>query len=224
MKDLLRGIRLSLELLLGRRLSLFAGVDAVVIAAALLAVLLGSEGDPNDLYLSVFLIPSLLLGLPALSGLVAVERRAGCLDLALSAPSAERYFLRRVGAVLAVTVAQGWAVLLLGWLYEGFSFPLFAPLLQVVVVSAFLGAVALFWAVRLKTAAGVWLASVLTLLVMGRWFFTSPIPERYAFGALVPGGEGSLPWLRSLAVLSFGAVLFFLYARRRLRRPELMIS
>lgn len=226
MREVLRGVRLSLELLLGRRLVLFAAVDALVVGFALLMMLLTSDGDPRDLYLTVFLLPALLLGLPALSGLVAVERRAGCLDLALSVPSAERYFLRRVAAVCGVTVAQGWLVLVLGWLYEGFAFPLLAPLLQVVVASAFLGAVALFWAVRLKTAAAVWLASMVTLALMGRWFFASPVPDRFhaAYGVLLPAFEPALPWLRSLAVLAGATILFFLYARRRLRRPELLIS
>jgi hypothetical protein len=61
---------------------------------------------------------------------------------------------------------------------------------------------------------------------MGEWFFFNPIPDRLhvAFGKLLPGAEASLPWLRSLAVLATASALFFLYARRRLRRPELMIS
>ena len=36
--------------------------------------------------------------------------------------------------------------------------------------------------------------------------------------------EESLAWLGSVAVLAAGSVLFFLYARRRLRRPELILS
>jgi hypothetical protein len=61
---------------------------------------------------------------------------------------------------------------------------------------------------------------------MGRWFFFNPIPELLvtSYGSWLPGREESLPWLWSLAVLTGGAALFFLYARRRLRRPELMIS
>ena len=92
--------------------------------------------------------------------------------------------------------------------------------------SAFFGAISLFWAVRLRTARGVWLASAVTLGVMAPWFFFNPIPTRLkaVYGAFLPGAEASLPWLRSLAVLAAGSVLFFLYARRRLRRPELMIS
>ncbi len=226
MKDLLRSMILSLRLLLGRRLGLFLGIDALVLVGSLLTMLLESEGEPAELYRSIFLIPSLLLALPALAGMVDLERRAGCLDLALSSPSAEGYFVRRAGAVCAVAALQGWVMMILGWVVDGFSFPILAPLVQIVVVSLFLGAVALFWAVRLKTAGGVWLASILTFCVLGKWFFFNPIPPRFhtRFSAFLPGAEESLAWAGSLAVLLGGSALFFLYARRRLRRPELILS
>jgi hypothetical protein len=226
MRGLLRSMRLSLGLLLGRKLALFAAVDVLVIGGSVLQMLLEGEGEASELYLFVFLIPSLILALPALAGVVDLERRAGCLDLALSSPSAERYFLRRAGAVCALTAAQGWLVMLLGWFLDGFGFPILAPLVQVAAVSLFLGAVALFWAVRLRTAGGVWLASMLTLTLLGKWFFFNPVPPRFgeAFGPLLPGPETALAWLGSAGVLAAGTALFFLYARRRLRRPELIIS
>lgn len=226
MRDLLRSLLLSLRLLLGRRLGLFAAVDALVLGGSLLAMLLESEGEPGDLYRSIFLYPSLLLALPALAGIVDLERRAGCLDLALSSPSAEGYFLRRAGAVCAVAALQGWVMMLFGWVVYGFNFPILAPLIQILAVSLFFGAVSLFWAVRLKTAGGVWLATVVTLGLLGKWFFFNPVPPRFGarFGAFLPGAEAALPWLGSVAVLAGGSVLFFLYARRRLRRPELILS
>ncbi len=226
MRDLLRSMRLSLSLLLGRRLLLFAGIDAVVLLYLLYSMLLESEGDAGDIYRYAFLFPSLLLALPALAGLVDLERRAGCLDLALSAPAAEAYFVRRAGAVCAVVTLQGFLVMLLGWLLNGFGFPLLAPLIQIVVISLFLGTVSLFWAVRLRTSGAVWLASAVTVGLMGRWFFADPIPDRLQskYGTLLPGAEESLPWLRGLAILAAGAALFYLYARRRLRRPERMLS
>lgn len=226
MRRLFRSIRLSLSLLLGRRLVLFAVIDALVVGALLLQMLLESDADAADLYRYAFLLPSLILALPALAGLVDLERRAGCLDLALSAPAAEAYFVRRAGAVCAVMAAQGEAVILAGWLVGGFGFPLLAPSIQIVVVSLFLGAVSLFWAVRLRTSGAVWLASAVTVAAMSPWFFTNPIPQRFKahYGALLPGAEESLPWLRSLAILAVGAALFYLYARRRLRRPERMLS
>lgn len=226
MRDLLRSTLLSLRLLLGRRLGLFAAIDALVVGISVLQMLLEGEGDGAELYRFVFLVPALVLALPALAGMVDLERRAGCLDLALSSPSAEGYFLRRAGAVCAVTAAQGWLVVLLGWVINGFSFPVVAPIVQVVMVSAFLGAVSLFWAVRLKTAGGVWLASMVTLALLGKWFFFNPVPPRFGaqYGAFLPGAEESLAWLGSVAVLAAGSALFFLYARRRLRRPELILS
>jgi hypothetical protein len=125
-----------------------------------------------------------------------------------------------------VTAAQGWLVLLLGWGLDGFSFPILPPLVQVAAASLLLGAVSLFWAVRLRTAGAVWLASTVTLCAMGKWFFFNPIPPRYgeAFGRFLPGPEMALAWLGSAGVLAAGSVLFFLYAQRRLRRPELIIS
>ncbi len=226
MRRLFRSIRLSLSLLLGRRLVLFAVIDGLVVGALLLQMLLESDADAADLYRYAYLFPSLILALPALAGLVDLERRAGCLDLALSAPAAEAYFVRRAGAVCAVMAAQGEIVILLGWLLGGFGFPLLAPSIQIVVVSLFLGSVSLFWAVRLRTSGAVWLASAVTVAAMSPWFFTNPIPNRLKahYGALLPGAEESLPWLRSLAILAVGAALFYLYARRRLRRPERMLS
>ena len=224
MRSALRGIRSSLELLLGRRLWLFAAIDAVVILAAFLDMLLGDGGAPAGIYSWVILMPFLLLGLPALSGIVEVERRAGCLDLALSTPGAAGYFVRRAAAVCGVMAVQGWLLTVLDWLYEGRKFPLFVPLAQITAVLFLLGAVSLFWAVRLKTAGAVWLASMITLIVLRPWFFRNPIPSVFSrYGAWLPGVDEALPWLGSLAVLTTAATLFSLYARRRLRRPESML-
>ena len=229
LQSLRRGLRpgyLSLSLLLGRRLVLFAVIDALVLLFLLFSMLLESEGDAGSLFRYAFLLPSLLLALPALAGLVDLERRAGCLDLALSSPAAEAYFVRRAGAVCAVIAVQGFLVMLLGWIVGDRGFPLLPPLLQIVVVSLFLGAVSLFWAVRLRTSGAVWLASAATVAFMSPWFFLNPIPPRFEahYGRFLPGAEEALPWLRSLAILAAGAALLYLYARRRLRRPERMLS
>jgi len=220
----LSGIRQSLELLLGRRLWLFATIDAVVILLAVLEMLLGDGGEPAGIYFWVILMPFLLLGLPALSGIVEVERRAGCLDLALSAPGSVGYFVRRAAAVCGVMAVQGWSLTVLDWLWEDRGFPLLASLAQITAVIYLLGAVALFWAVRLKTAGAVWLASMITVIVLRPWFFRNPVPSVFSrFGAWLPGADEALPWLGSLAVLTTAATLFFLYARRRLRRPESLL-
>jgi hypothetical protein len=228
MRRLLRSVRLSLGLLLGRRLFLFAAIDVTVVGLLVMSMLLKAEGDggAGELYRYAFLLPSLILALPALAGMVDLERRAGCLDLALSAPDAEAYFLRRAGAVCGVIAAQGTIVMVLSWFFSDPRFPLISPLVQIVVISLFLGAVSLFWAVRLRTAGGVWLASAVTVGLMSRWFFFDPIPPRLGsvYGPLLPGAEEALAWLGSLAVLAAGTALFYLYARRRLRRPERMLS
>lgn len=226
MRDLLRSFRLSLALLLGRRLLLFVVIDVLVVGWLVMSMLLETDGDARDLYRFAFLLPSLILALPALAGMVDLERRAGCLDLALSAPAAEAYFVRRAGAVCAAIAAQGMVVMILAWLLMEHSFPLVPPLVQIVVISLFLGAVSLFWAVRLRTSGGVWLASAVTVGGSSPWFFASPIPPRFGavYGTLLSGADESLAWLGSLAVLAAGAALFYLYARRRLRRPERMLS
>jgi hypothetical protein len=227
MRRLLRSVRLSLGFLLGRKLGLFLAIDVLVVGSSLLQMLLNpSEQNPMAVYHYLFLVPAAVLALPALAGIVDLERRAGCLDLALSAPDAEGYFLRRAGAVCGLVAAQGTVLVLIGGLCLGRSFPLLPALLQIVVASAFLGAVSLFWAVRLRTAGAVWLASAVTVGLMSRWFLFDPTDRKFgaAHRLLLPDGEEALPWLASFAVLALGATLFYLYARRRLRRPERLLS
>ena len=225
MKRRLRTLRLSLELLLGRRLVLFGVIDLLILGMGFLEMLL-STGEAESMYTMVVLLPFLVLGLPALSGLVMLERRAGCLDLALSAPDAEGYFLRRVGAVCLVMAVQGWLVMLVSWLFATQRFPLLVVVSQIAAVSLCLGAAALFWAVRLKTAGGVWLASMGTIVLLKDWFFFNPVPSRHwaEFGPLLLGAEESIPWLISLAVLATATIILYLYTRRRLRRPETLIA
>ena len=222
----LRTLQTTLDLLLGRRLKLFAAADALVVSWTFVAMLLDAGDEPQAVYRQVVLVPLLILGLPALAGLVEVERRAGCLDLALSAPAVERYFLRRAVAVSSLMAVQGWVLILVTWFHEERWFPLVSCLIQILVVSAFLGALALFWSVRLKTAGGVWLASIATTIALQRWFFHNPVPDRH-FGvhaALFPREEALLDWTVSVAVLGAATVLLYFYARRRLRRPETMIA
>ena len=222
----LRSLKRTLDLLLGKRLKLFATADVVVVLWTLLSMMLDTEAEPQDMYRQVVLLPLLILGLPALAGLVEVERRAGCLDLALSAPAVERYFLRRAAAVSALMALQGSVLILLTWFQEDRWFPILSCLTQVLVVSVFLGALALFWAVRLKSAGGVWLASVATTIALQRWFFHNPVPHRH-FGvheSFLPREEALIEWIVSVAVLGAATVLLYFYARRRLRRPETMIA
>lgn len=223
----LRALRLTLELLLGRRLLLFLLLDLAMLGLNLIDMLVETAGDPAALYTDIVLVPCLILGPFALAGLVDLERRAGCLDLALSSPSAEGYFLRRAGAVCAFLCAQGWIILIIAWvLNDARKFPLVTVLAQVVLINAFLGAVSLFWAVRLNSSGAVWLASVATVVLLGRWFFANPAPDRFwgVYNPWVPGPEEWWAWLKPAAVLAASTLVFFFYARRRLRRPETLIS
>jgi hypothetical protein len=218
-----RSWRRSLSLLAGRRLPLVATADAVLVLWALYAALLGG-GEPSGFFVVAVLVPLLLLALPLAADAVAVERRAGCLDVALAAPRAEAYFLRRIVAVALVASAQGSTLVLLWWSLDP-SFPLLTVLAQGVLVTVFVMAVALFWAVRLRTPGGVWLAALATVAVFGRWFFFDPVPRRLSgvAGPLLPGGWDAVRWAGTALVLATASVLFFLYARRRLRRPELLL-
>jgi hypothetical protein len=220
-----RDYRLQLTLLLGGRSLLFAAVDAAILGTSLFDALVNG-GEPRNLYLGVALLPALLLGLPILADAVALERRAGSLDLALSVPRPEGYFLARLAAVSAFLLAQAWIGLLALWTAEGGSFPLLPPLLQSLAVVVFLGAAVLFWAVRVQTAGAVWFATLVTVALLGRWFFAIPIPPR---GTALPhpflaGAEETLEWADGMAVLLLGATFFFLHARRRLQRPERMLA
>lgn len=225
LRTALRGWRLRLELQLGSRFLLFAIIDGVLVVVALLQGLL-SGGEPRELYFGTVLLAPLLVGLPALADLVALERNAGSLDLALATPRPVAYFVRRVAAVGGVLYGQAAFTLLALWFSEGFSFPLVPPLVTALVSIALLGATTLFWALRVETSGAVWFASLATLAALGRWFFANPIPERQAaagnpFFARLPE---TLSWLGDLAVLVVAASLFTIYARRRLERPERLLT
>jgi hypothetical protein len=220
----------DLRLLLGRRLGWFVAVDAAFLLYGVFDALLRSSGadDAYRHYLSTVVLPLLVLALPVLSSVVALERAAGSIDLALAARSTERYFARRVLAVCGLFAIQGALLTLLA------PFPRFAPKLVAavfaVLLPALLGAVVLFWAVRLRSSGAVAVASATTLLLLGRWAFRDPFPARYgSWGAASEGdglvatarAAGSVLW--SLFVPAAAAGILYLYARRRLRRPETLL-
>lgn len=220
-----RDALLRLELQLGSRLVLFAALDAILLLMGIFEALL-SDAEPRDFYFRAVLLTPLLIGLPALADLVALERTAGSLDLALATPEPERYFVRRAASVCALLAAQSALTLLALWLSEGFSFPLVPPLVSAVTAVALLGAAALFWAVRVETSGAVWFATLATLLALGRWYFANPIPGRDAapgnpFFAPLPA---TLSWLGDQAVLLAAASLLYVYARRRLANPERLLT
>lgn len=217
--------RLRLELQLGNRLVLFAVADLVLLAAGLVEALI-STGEPRDLYFRLVLLPSLLLGLPALADLVALERHAGSLDLALATPDPRAYLVRRAATVGALLAAQAGAIVLVLWLEEGCGFPLLPPLLHALACNLLLTAAAGFWAVRIETAGGVWFSTLATIVAFGRWFFANPVAARGddVPRALLPAARECVEWAGRLTVLALAATLFYAYARRRLAHPEKILT
>lgn len=213
--------RSSLELLLEGRLWLFAGADASLVLFTVV-MSLAAGGRPVDIYRGVLVLPLLFVGLPLLSNLVAVERRSGTLDLALAAPSTERYFVRRALPVVVVLFAQG--AVLLGLLAEARALSFLRALVLGAATCALAGAVSLFWAVRLRTAGATLLASLATVLLFAEAVFSDPMPPSFPPpDAFLSVPVPVLEWLGRVLVLGAATVLFYLYARRRLRRPETLL-
>ncbi len=214
----------AIDLLLERRLWLFIIVDAMLYLGGLIDGLVAS-GELIVIYHQTFLIPCLLLELPVLARVVALERQAGSLDLALSVPSTERYFARRMVPVCAFFFGQGWLALMPGWLLLGADrgWDLTRALIQSLVISLVLGIVTLFWAVRLKTAGAVFMASLITTFVLLPWILESPF-LRWSSGRMLAGiPAGVFFWLWSMTILILTATILYFYARERLRRPETML-
>src|SRR5206468_12531432 len=162
-------------LLTERRVVLFLVLDGFFLFQGLVMGLYGgSTGDGRDLWFPLFLLPALAVGVPMLSDTLAVERRSGTLDLALTSPAARFYFERRVLSVCALLVAQGVLTMLLTRALMS-RFPLSGPIAQAASISLFLGAVTLNWAVRLRTSGAVMFATYLTALAFYPWLLSNPI-------------------------------------------------
>jgi hypothetical protein len=221
----LRRLRLSLSLLLARRAALFLAVDALLIVGALTLVLTGeSGGDHGPLFVVVVMGPFLVLGVPIMADAVALERRAGSLDLALSSPG-RCYFERRVGTLCVLLVAQGAVIELVDWIVSRAGFPILQALLHAVVAAAFLGACVLFWAVRVRGAGAVVLATYATALACASRLFSSPVfaytPGRFFHPFAL---EETRQWLLDVLVLALVTAVLYAYARRRLVRPETLLQ
>lgn len=216
-----------LQLQLGRQLTLLLVLDAVIVGFGILGAMTAEGSIASLLYLSGGLVPLLALGVPALSDLVALERRAGCLDLALAAPAGELYFLRRAGVVVAALLAQGVGLLLAAWLLTDAEFPLLTVVAQLAAVTLFVAAVTLFWAVRLGSAGSVWLASMASVAAAAKWVFWNPVvtalPGGPRIGKLLPNPWGIWEWATRWTPLVVATLLLVSYARRRLRRPETLL-
>ena len=226
--------RNTAALLLDRRLVLFLVLDAFVVINALFSALLGVGFDA--VFMFVILGPTVILGVPILSGTVALERRCGSLDLALAVPSTERYFLRRVAPVCIFFTLQSWflvhALALMSGVGDWVDFIVEHPVstfvmhVQALQASLLVAAVVLFWASRLISSGAVMLSSFLTLIALIPWFALSPLTkviqpfEGKLFG--IPVARIEVGW--NLIVVAVTTVIFYLYARERLRRPATMLS
>ena len=214
---------MSLALLTERRVALFAIIDAFFLLAGVTATFLGGDGSARDFWVPSFLLPILVLGVPMMSEAVAVERRSGTLDLALTSPGGRFYFERRVGAVAALMIAQGWLVVLLARAIAP-AFPMTGPLLQVMFVVVFLTSATLNWTLRLKSPVGVVFATYGTCLALLPWLFSNPIhpPTEMPNGAMALGDY--IDFAQQNLVLAVAAAVFYLYAQQRLARPESIIQ
>lgn len=212
-----------LQLQLGQILPIVLVLDAILILGGVYYALVAPDPSTEGIYMEAVLVPLVVLGIPSLADVIALERRAGCLDLALAAPSGELYFLRRAGVVVALLAMQACLVMALAWVGSDFAFPLVTVELQLLAVIAFTAATTLFWAVRLANPGAVWLASTGTLMAGGHWCFWLPVVAATAGARLLPSAWGIWDCATHAVPLLVVALLLLLYARRRLRRPEALL-
>ena len=215
-------VRLSIALLTDRRAALFIFIDALFLFAGLIIGLSGETGSAHELWNPMFVMPLLAVGVPMLADTVAVERRSGTLDLALTSPGARFYFERRVAAVVTLMVLQGWLAVAIIRLMAN-PFPLSGPMAQAVSVALLIGAVVLNWAVRLRTAGAVMFATYITAAAFTPWLFSNPIHPPTTMNGPMTVAE-IISWAQHNLVLLAAAATFYLYARQRLARPEVMIT
>lgn len=215
--------RVSLALLTERRAALFLSADGFFLFAGLV-LSFSQSGSVRDFWFPLFLLPSLFLGVPIMADAVAVERRSGTLDLALTSPGARLYFERRVLTIAAIMIVQGWLTVALARLLNNAYFALSGPLVQVVIVSIFITAVTLNWTLRLKTAGAVIFATYATALAFAPWLFTNPIhpPAEMPNGPMT--AADIVDYLQQNLVLAVAALVCYLYALHRMARPESIIQ
>lgn len=214
---------LDLRLLLGGKLLLFAALDALLVLDAAFRTLAEGAGL-NETYARVVVMPVLLLGVPALSSVLALERRAGSLDLALAVPSTVGFVARRTSSVVGLLALQS-VVLLLAAFVEGPDGvgDLLRAALQSAVVLLLLPAVVVFWSVRLRSGGAVLVASAATFLALMPWIARPPAPEATP-ETLLGLPVWILSWGLDLSLLLAALAVFGLYARERLRRPETLLT
>ena len=227
----LRRVVLDLRLLAGGKLLLFAALDALILFGAFFEVM-SEGGGVNLVYARVVVIPALLLGVPALSSVLALERQAGSLDLALAVPSTVRFFARRASAVVSVLAIQSLVLLVLAHFERSQSLlaafttdlgTLLRALAQATAVLLLLPAVVLFWSVRTRSSGAVMVGSAATLLALMPWISRVPDPDP-GIDKLLGVPVWALSWSLDFSLLVAAILVFGLYARERLRRPERLLT
>lgn len=231
LRTLRRGVD-DLELLLEGRLLLFLIGNFLALVWGIFGALLGG-GKIDKVYLLGVLVPTLPMLCSALSSLIALERRAGSLDLALAAPSPSRFFLRRLWPPLVLAYLQGAFILLLAF-FETHRLDeilagnlrqqgnLLRALFSLALAIATVAAVNLFWATRLRTGGAVFVANLLSLLFLSPFLLHPPIlvPRLVHPADVFELYRSELIWLWPQVVLTITALLFFFAGLARLRRPE----
>ncbi len=216
-----RSTLLSVNLLMGRGAWKYAILDSLIILYCLGAALISIEETVEMVFTIAVLLPLLVIGVPLMSNSVDLERRAGTLDIALTSRGARFYFERRVGGLSAIFFVQSCLIVLLLRALIGFHL---APAIgQALIVNLFIGATVLLWCVLLRSAGAVMLATWLTCLVFVRWLSSSPV---FRFDDVTGPMDRTefLTWAGTNAVLLLAAVILYLYAIRKLSRPEEIIS
>lgn len=217
----LRRWQLSISLVTDRRAVTLAVIDGLFVFFAVIIALLG-EGTVTGIYYSMFLVPALLFGVPTLSEVVALERRAGTLDLALSSPGAGTYFERRVLALSIIIFMQGLVAIFAARLAIEW-FPLSGALVQTLVVTLFVCSVTLFWSVRLRTSGSVIFAAYITILCFSPWFVTSAYHPLSHHNGPMETME-IVAWFKRNLVLASASAILYLYTLQRLSRPQAILD
>ncbi len=216
----------DVDLLLGRRIWLLLLVDGMLILSGIQTAV-DADGDQQAwvLYRQTVLIPAFVLMLPALSAVLALERRAGSLELALSSVSVTRYVARRVWPLPVFFIVQ--SLLVIPFLPHPRRAWLLLVALHAIAVILSLVAVVVFWIVRIETAGGVLVAALASSIALSTFVFRSPFPprtvltfDRLRLPLLENVSTHLVETLWGIVVLLATSLVLLIAARWRLRRPH----
>jgi hypothetical protein len=216
-----RSTAMSVNLLMGRGVWKYAVLDSILILFCLTAALGSIEENVEGVFRFAVVVPILAFGVPLISNSVDLERRAGTLDIALTSRGARFYFEQRVGGLAALFLVQSWLMVLL--LRAMIGFHVAPPLIQALSVCLFVGSAGLLWSVMLRSSGAAMIATWVTALVFSKWLFSNPI-FRFDDDSGAMDREEFLTWAGANTVLLLAGVIFYLYAVRRLSRPEEILT